>query len=116
MKDLVLHYNSKRKTIDSYDFEEFKNILEDKSDTIVSRESQGLLFLSDGGIIKCVKNYYLDKDSSPIPRGKSSDTCFSILNEFGLHNVGRYDCHKCHLKFIDLLENNEIKLKSSKKA
>ena len=116
MKDLVLHYNSKRKTIDSYDFEEFKNILEDRSDTIVSRESQGLLFLSDGGIIKCVKNYYLNKDSSPIPKGKSSDTCFSILNEFDIFDVGRYDCHKCHLKFIDLLENNEIKLKSSKKA
>lgn len=116
MKDLVLHYNSKRKTIDSYDFEEFKNILEDKSDTIVSRESQGLLFLSDNGIVKCVKNYYTDKDGGLIPKSKSSDTCFSVLSEFDFFNVNRYECHKCHLRFVNLLESGDVRLRSLKRT
>lgn len=115
MKDLILYYNSNRKSIDSYDFEEFKNILEGRAGTTVSREAQGLLFLSDGGIIKCVKNYYTDKDGGQIPKSKSSDSCYSILNEFNMFFVKRYECNKCHLGFINLFENNAIRLKSSKK-
>lgn len=114
MIDLILYYNSKQKSIEGYSYEEYIDILKGTSDITVSRIAQGLIRLSDRGILKCVKEYYSDDEDNAIPSNRKIDSCFSITKQFDI-NVSRHQCVQCHLRCAELLESGTLNFKTHKR-
>lgn len=71
------------------------------------RETQnevGPVVLENGRVLGCVNLHYRIKCKS--------SNCFLIQKEFGLNSiVGHNQCHACHLEFLKLYEQDEIKIK-----
>lgn len=64
----------------------------------------GPVVLENGRVLGCVNLHYRIKCKSA--------NCFLIQKEFGLTSIVKHNkCHKCHLEFVKLYEEDKIKSK-----
>lgn len=70
------------------------------------RQRTGPALFEDGTLLACVTYYYQCKCKS--------QNCFLIQKEFDLEEaVGHNQCYECHLQFLKLYEEGQIKAKKT---
>ena len=85
------------------------------SDVRASSGSNGLVVLTNGTILRCVKNYYQRRDGVET-KVKIANECHAVHKSFGIHGISANSCTRCHMRCMDLLDQNELAVKKEKSS
>jgi hypothetical protein len=84
-----------------------KSILEGTNQVKVKIQTNGILTLTNGTILKCVKNYYAPP-TGELKLKKISNQCFLVQSGLGITGVQNYNCSACHQRCIQKLKEGTL--------
>ena len=104
--NIINYFNDKNKKISNFKIEQLISIL--KNNTY--KEYDGYIKTNDGQILGCIDKYYDLKAYDKLSLNK----CYFLLNaNKSKLNINIYNrkCSVCHLKCLELLQEDKINLK-----